>query len=160
MFTADFWVGVGFFLFVGVLFYVGAPQTMMKALDTRAARIRAELEEATRLRQDAERLVAEYEAKLRQAEVEANAIVEQTRREAEALIHQTKTRMEEFEARRIRMTEIKIAQAEAQAIADVKAAAADAAIAAAERLLVSRLKGEAVDALMTRSIEQVKSKLN
>ena len=68
--------------------------------------------------------------------------------------------MEEFVARRTKMAETKIAQAEAQALADVRAAAADAAVAAAERILPETVKGKVADDLIAKGIADVKAKLN
>ena len=160
MFNTDFWVALGFVCFIGVLFYLRVPQQMLAALDDRGARIRAELDEARRLREDAQRLAAEYEGKRQAAEAEAAEILAGARREAEAMAGQAKTRMDEFVARRTKMAEMKIAQAETQAMADVRAVAAEASITAASRILAERLKGEAGAAVVERSIGQVRGRLN
>jgi len=160
MFNDEFWVAAGFVIFVGILVYYGIPARLTRALDGRAARIRADLDEARRLREEAQSLVAEYEAKRQAAEAEAAGILDRARREAEAMAEQAKTRMEEFVARRSRMAESRIAQAEAQALADVRAAAAEAAVAAAERILSEKLKGKPAEALVERSIAQIRGRLN
>ena len=109
---AEFWVAVGFFLFVGVLTYFGIPQKMLAALDSRGARIKAELDDARRLRDEAEALLAEYKRKRQAAEAEAGEIVASARAEAERVAAEAKARMEEFVARRSQVAEAKIAQAE------------------------------------------------
>jgi len=157
---AEFWVAVGFFLFIGVLVYYGIPKKMIDALDQRGARIKAELDDARRLRDEAEALLAEYKRKRQAAEAEAEAIVAGAREEAERVAAEAKARMEEFVARRSQVAEAKIAQAETQAVADVRAAAAEAAVAAAEKILTHSAKGEVADRLLADGIRDVKAKLN
>jgi len=156
----EFWVAVGFVIFVGVLVYVGVPKMLLDALDDRAKRVQAEFDEARRLKEEAQKLLAEYKAKQRQADEEAAAIIEGAKAEAERIAAESKIKMEDFVARRTKMAETKIAQAEAQAIADVRAAAADAAVSAAEKILTDSVKGKVADELITRGIGDVKSKLN
>ena len=160
MFEAEFWVAVAFVLFVLLLFYVGAHKKVTDALDERSARIKAELDEARRLRGEAEKLLAEYKRKQGEAEREAQAIVSEARAEAERVAAEAKTKMEDFVARRTKMAETKIGQAEAQALADVRAAAADAAVAAAETILTASAKGKVAENLIARGIADVKAKLN
>jgi len=157
---AEFWVAVGFFLFIGVLVYYGIPKKMIDALDQRGARIKAELDDARRLRDEAEALLAEYKRKRQAAEAEADAIVAGAREEAERVAAEAKARMEEFVARRSKVAEAKIAQAETQAVADVRAAAAEAAVAAAGKILTESAKGEIADRLLADGIRDVKAKLN
>ena len=156
----EFWVAVGFVIFVAVLIYVGVPKMMTKALDDRAKRVQDELNEARRLKEEAQKLLAEYQAKQRQADDEAAAIVAGARAEAERFAAEAKAKMEEFVARRSKMAETKIAQAEAQAVADVRAAAAEAAVSAAEKILTDSVKGKVADDLLARGIGDVKTKLN
>ena len=160
MFEAEFWVAVAFLLFVLLLFYVGAHKKLTDALDQRSAKIKAELDEARRLRDEAEKLLAEYKRKQGEAEREAQAIVAEAKAEAERVAAEAKTKMEDFVARRTKMAETKIGQAEAQALADVRAAAADAAVAAAEKILTVAAKGKVAEDLIARGIEDVKAKLN
>jgi F-type H+-transporting ATPase subunit b len=157
---AEFWVAVGFFLFVGVLVYYGIPKKMLDALDRRTARIKIELDDARRLRDEAAALLAEYRRKREAADAEAAAILAGARDEAERVAAEAKTRMEEFVARRSQVAQNKIAQAETQAVADVRAAAAEAAVAAAEKILSQSAKGEVADRLLTEGIRDVKAKLN
>jgi F-type H+-transporting ATPase subunit b len=156
----EFWVAVAFVIFVGVLIYVGVPKLVTKALDDRARRVQDELDEARRLKEEAQKLLAEYQAKRRRADDEAAAIVAGAKADAERFAVEAKAKMEEFVARRAKMAETKIAQAEAQAVADVRAAAADAAVSAAEKILSDSVKGKLADDLVTRGISEVKTKLN
>ena len=156
----EFWVAVSFVLFIAVIIYVGAHKKLIEALDHRSARIKAELDEARRLRDEAGQLLAEYQRKQGQAEQEAEAIVADARAEAGRVAAEARVKMEEFVARRTKLAEAKIGQAEAQAVADVRAAAADAAVSAAERILRDTAKGPVADNLITQGIADVKAKLN
>jgi F-type H+-transporting ATPase subunit b len=160
MLTAEFWVAVAFLVFLGILAYVGAHKFILDALDQRAAKIKAELEEARRLKEEAQALLAEYERKKGEAEREAADIIAGAKAEAERLAAEAKTKSEEFLARRTKLAETKIAQAEAQAVADVRNAAAEAAVAAAERVLTDTVKGKLADDLIGKGIAEVKAKLN
>jgi F-type H+-transporting ATPase subunit b len=160
MFEPEFWVAVAFFIFVGILIYAGVHRTVLQTLDQRQIRIKGELEEAHRLRVEAEQLLAEYQRKQHAAEEEAQEIIAGAQAEAERLAIEAKAKMDEFVARRTKMAETKIAQAEAQAVADVRAAAADAAVAAAEKILTNAAKGKVADDLLAKGIEDVRRKLN
>lgn len=160
MFDAEFWVAIAFVIFIGLLGYLRVHSKIVGALDQRQARIKSELDEARRLKEEAQELLAAYQRKQHEAEREADAIVASAKAEAERLTAEAKAKMADFVARRTKMAETKIAQAETQALADVRAAAADAAVAAAEKILVTATKREVADRLLTQGIEQVKSKLN
>lgn len=160
MFAAEFWVAIAFLILMGVFGYVGVHRTIFKALDNRADRIRAELDDAMRLKEEAAQLVAEYRAKREAAEREAQDIIASARQDAERIAHEAKAKTEDFVARRTAMAETKIAQAEAQAIADVKAAAADAAVAAASTVLAGSTKGAVADQLINQGITELRQKLN
>ena len=157
---AETWVAVAFVLFVALLIYLKAPGKLMAMLDERSTRIGKELAEARKLREEAQALLAEYQGKQRQAETEAAAIIESAKAEAERIAAEAKIKMEEFVTRRTKVAEAKIAQAEAQAVADVRAAAADAAVTAAEKILTGSVKGKVADDLIARGIGDVKAKLN
>ena len=157
---AEFWVAVAFVAFIGVMIYFGAHKMMVKGIDQRRDRIKAELDEALRLKEEAQALLAQYQKKQREAVKEAADILAGATAEAERMMAEAKTKTEEFIARRSKMAETKIAQAEAQAVADVRAAAAEAAVAAAEKLLGQMVKGELAEGLIVKAIDDVKSKLN
>jgi len=157
---AEFWVAVAFVAFLGVLAYFGVHEMMVKFVDQRRDRIKAELDEALRLKEEAQALLAQYQRKQREAEQEAAAIIAGATAEAARMMAEAKTKMEEFVARRSKMAETKIAQAEAQALADVRAAAAEAAVGAAEKILTQIVKGEVADRLVVKGVDDVKTKLN
>jgi F-type H+-transporting ATPase subunit b len=160
MINAEFWVAVAFAVFVALAIYMGLHRSIVDMLDQRSARIKAELDEALRLKDEAQKLLAEYRRKHEEAEHEAEAIIASARTEAERVAAEAKTKMEEFVARRTRMADTKIAQAEAQAVADVRAAAAEAAVAAAERILTESVKGKTAEDLIAQGIRDVKANLN
>jgi F-type H+-transporting ATPase subunit b len=157
---AEFWVAVALAAFVLILFYYKVPGLIAKALDERAAAIRKELDEARRLREEAQALLADYQRKHRSAGQETEAIVEQARREAEAFAAETRKALAETVQRRRKQAEDKIARAEAQAVEDVRAAAVDMAIAAAERILRDKTAGASGAALIDESIRTIKTRLN
>jgi F-type H+-transporting ATPase subunit b len=158
--NAEFWVAVAFLILVALMFYLGLHKTILGALDQRAARIKAELDEARRLKEEAQKLLAEYQRRHQEADREAEAIIAGARAEAERVAAEGKAKMEDFIARRTKMADTKIAQAEAQALADVRAAAAEAAVAAAERILTESVKGKVAENLLSEGIRDVKAKLN
>ena len=157
---ANFWVLISFLLFIGVLVYYKVPKMVTDALDKRAADIAKELEEARKLREEAQQILASYQRKQRDAEKEAQAIIEQAQSEAERLAVETKAAMQEQVERRTRLAEDKIGQAETQAIKEVRATASDVAVAAATRLIADKLDAGKADRLVDRSIDGLKGKLH
>jgi F-type H+-transporting ATPase subunit b len=158
--TPDFWVAVSFFLFFGLILYFGVHKKLAAALDNRAERIAKELDEAKRLREEAEQVLADYRRKQREAVKETEAIVSLAAKEAEALAAETRRSMEERFARRMKLAEDKIARAESEALREVQAAAADAAAAAAEIVIAAKLTPAEADKLVKQGIDALKSKLN
>jgi F-type H+-transporting ATPase subunit b len=160
MFEAEFWVAVAFVIFVGVLGYFRVHKLLLKSIDDRRERIKAEFDEARRLKAEAEALLATYRRKQQEAEHEAQAIVAGAKAEAERLAAEAETKIEEFVVRRTKMAESKIAQAEAQALADVRSAAAEVAVAAAKTILTRTVKDKVADELLAKGIADFKGKLN
>ncbi len=158
--SAEFWVAIAFLILMGVFGYFGVHRTILKALDNRSGRIKDELADARRLKEEAAKLVEEYRSRRAMAEREAQDIIANAKAEAERVAAETKAKMEDFVARRTKSAETKIALAEAQALADVRAAAADAAVAAAAQIMSQTVKGEAADSLLTKGIADVRAKLN
>ena len=154
------WVAIAFVILMGVFAYIGVHRTVLKALDNRSERIKAELDEARRLKDEAARLLADYKARRASAEQEANEIIANAKAEAERIAAEAKVKMEDFVARRTKTAESKIALAEAQAVADVRAAAADAAVLAASNILTKSVKGDLANDLLAKGIAEVRQKLN
>ena len=161
MFTQpETWVAIAFVILMAVFVWLGVHRTVFTALDHRAQRIKAELDDAKRLKDEAAKLLADYQARRASAEREAQEIVTNARAEAERIAAEAKSRREDFVVRRTKTAENKIAMAEAQAVADVRAAAAEAAIAAASTVLSQSVKGSVADDLLAKGIAEVKAKLN
>jgi F-type H+-transporting ATPase subunit b len=160
MFEAEFWVAVAFVIFIGVLGYFRVHELLLKSIDDRRERIKAEFDEARRLKAEAEALLATYRRKQQEAEHEAQAIVAGARTEAERLAAEAEAKIEEFVVRRTKMAKNKIAQAEAQALADVRSAAAEVAVAAAKTILTRTVKDKVADELLAKGIADFKGKLN
>ena len=154
------WVAIAFVILMGLFAYIGVHRTVLKALDNRGERIKAELDDARRLKDEAAKLLADYKARRATAETEAAAIIASAKAEAERIAAEAKVKMEDFVARRTTSAESKIALAEAQAVADVRAAAADAAIQAASSILSKSVKGDLADDLLAKGIAEVRQKLN
>jgi F-type H+-transporting ATPase subunit b len=156
----DFWVGVSFVLFVLLLVYLKVPGMIARSLDERAEAISAELEEAKKLREEAQAVLAEYQGKKAEAEKEAENIVAQAKREAEIYGEEARRKMQEQMERRSRLAEQKIAQAEASAVKDVRAAATELAIEAASKIIADEVKGAKAASLVDQSISGLRKQLN
>lgn len=155
-----FWVLVAFVAFLALLAYYGVPGVVAKALDDRADSIRKELDEARKLREEAQSLLMDYQRKAREAEVEAQSIIEQAKREAEALASESRKALTESLERRSKIAEDKIARAEAQALGEVRSVAVETALAAAHEILRTRATGATGDSLVSQSIGDLSGKLN
>ena len=156
----EFWVAVAFVILIGVFVYYGIHRTVLTTLDHRSDRIRSELDDARRLKDEAAKLLAEYQARRASAEREARDIIESAKAEAERIASEAKTKLEDFVARRTKTAESKIALAVAQAVADVRSAAANAAVTAASTILSQSVKGSVADDLLAKGITEVRQKLN
>jgi F-type H+-transporting ATPase subunit b len=158
--TPEFWVAASFFLFVGVVLYFGVHKKIAAALDARAEMIAKELEAARRLREEAEKVLADYRRKQSEAVGEAQAIIDQAGKEAEEFTAETRRSVKEHFERRMKLAEEKIARAEADAVREVRSAAVDAAVAAAQTLIKEKLSPDLAKKLVADSIGSVGSKLN
>ena len=154
-YDATFFALVAFVLFFGVLIWLKVPGMILSALDARGQAIAKELHDARRLREEAEKLLAEYRAKRAAAEAEAKAIVDTAKEQAAVVAEETRTQMMAAMARRERQAEDRIAAAGTKAADEVRAAAAEAAVAAAEKLLRSRLDGPAQAALVNEGVAEL-----
>jgi F-type H+-transporting ATPase subunit b len=159
-FEPEFWVAVAFVILMILFAYLGIHKTALKALDHRSERIKAELDDARRIKEEAAKLLADYKARRASAEREAEEIISNAKAEAERIAADAKAKMEDFVARRTKTAESKIALAEAQALADVRAAAAEAAVTAATTILSQSVKGPVADDLLAKGIAEVRTKLN
>ncbi len=160
IFEPEFWVAVSFFLFVGGMLYLGVHKKLAAVLDARAASIAKELEEAKRLREEAAKVLADYRRKQGDVAKETKDIIDLASREAEILAAETRRTMREQFDRRMKLAEDKIARAEAEALREVRAAAAEAAVTAARTVIAAKLTPEGADKLVSQGIDALKGKLN
>jgi F-type H+-transporting ATPase subunit b len=156
----EFWVGVGFVLVIVLLLWKGVPGMIGKMLDSRAAVIAAELAEARRLREEALALLADYQKRAASAEAEAQSIVTEARAEAERFAAESRANLTAQIERRGQAAQDKIAQAEAAAMNEIRALAANAAAGAAEKLIAARMDEKRAAALIETSIADLSGKLN
>ena len=159
-FGAEFYVLLGFIVFVGVAFYFGAHRMVLSGLDARGKAIADELAQAVKLREEATALLASFEKKRVEADAAAAKIVAEARAEAQRLAAEAADRMNDFVARRTKQAEAKIAFAEQQAAADVRSAAADRAAKASEIVLKGAVPGQTGDELVHREINDLRNRLN
>ena len=157
---AEAWVGVGLLIFLGIVIFVAkAPAAIAATLDAKAATIQADLDEAARIRTEAEAMLAAIKAERLEAEQQAKDMIANAEAQARQFEAESKAKLTESLERRRQQAERKIATAEAQDQADVKAAAADLAAQIAESVLVQRLAGAKSDPLIDRAIGQIGDKL-
>lgn len=160
IYEPEFWVAVSFFIFIGVLVYFGVHMKVVSALDARALLISQELEEARRLREEAEKVLADYRRKLGDVVMEVDNITALATTEAKTLAAETRQSLKEYFDRRIKLAEEKIARAEMEAVREFRSVAVDAAIAAAQNLIAAKLTPDRAKKLVSESIKALKSKLN
>jgi F-type H+-transporting ATPase subunit b len=155
----SFFAMVGLVIFLGLMVFFGVPKIIAKMLDGKIKQIETDIAEAKRLRNEAAALLVEYEQKRVAAEKEAEGIVAAAKEEAERLTVEAQASLADLVTRRTKAVEDKIAQAEAQAIAEVRARSADIAIEAARTVLSDEMNkngGKVIDA----AIADVAGRLN
>lgn len=157
---AEFWVFAGLLIFLGIVIFVAkAPKAVAGQLDAKAAKIQSDLDEAARIRAEAETMLADIRRQREEAERQAAEMLAAAQADAQRLAVESKAKLEEQIARRAQLAERKIATAEAQAAADVKAAAAELAAQAAEQILSARVQGAKSDPLVDAGIAQLAGRL-
>lgn len=157
--AATVWATIGLVIFIGIMIYFGVHKRIAGVLDARIAKIETDLSEAERLRAEAKTLLEDYQRRRTEAEKEAEDIVAAAREEAFRLTAEAGQSLETLIARRTKAVEEKIAQAEAQAVAEVRARSADLAVDAA-RVLLQQQMAQKGDALVDQAIKDVGDRLN
>lgn len=157
---ATFWVAVCVVLFLGFLVYKGVHKAIGTSLDGRAEKIQSELDEARRLREEAQAMLASFHRKQKEAEERAQGIIERAKQDADLMASHARQQLGERLERRAAMAEAKIASAEAKAVADVRAQAANLAIAAAETFLRDGLTAAQHNQLIKDGISDISKTLN
>lgn len=157
---STFWALVGLVIFLALLAYLKVPGMVGRSLDERAANIAKELDEARTLREEAQALLAEYHRKRKEAEKEASEIISAAQREASSLLSEAKAKSEDYIVRRNKLAEQKIAQAESDAVNQVRASAVDIAVAAASSLIANKMDTKTAGTMFKTSLDQVKENFN
>jgi F-type H+-transporting ATPase subunit b len=155
---AEFWVLIAVVIFA-VAVWKPASRAVVGMLDQRGARIQGELDEARRLREEAEQLLADFKRKESEAAAEAQAIIAHAQEEAERIAAQSARDLEHALERRQHLAEERIAQAEAKAVDEIRAAAVDVAIAAAREVIVSEMDENRGGALLDSAIAALPQRL-
>lgn len=158
--NTTFWVAVAFAGFIALVLYFKAHNAIGAMLDERSASIEGQIEEAKKLRAEAENLLIEYQRKQRDAEREAADMVAQAKEDAKIMADQAKADLDALMRRRERGAAEKIAQAEANAVKEVKAEAVNVAVEAATTVLADAMKGKGGKALVDGAIADVEGKLH
>lgn len=158
--SAELWVLVGLLVFIAIVVAAGVPKMVARALDDKAAKIQSELDEAARLRAEAEAMLAQIRQEKAEAEAQAADMLAAAEADARRIEAEAKAKLEETLVRRQQLAERRIAQAEAQAATDVKAAAAELAAKAAQDILSARIAGAKTDPMIDQAIAQIGAKLN
>ncbi len=158
--STEFWVAMAFVGFLLVLLYYGIPGMIARSLDARADAIKREIDDARKLREEAQALLADYQRRAAQAEAEAQEIVERAEADAKRIAEDTQKALADSLERRTRQAEDKIARAEAQAVTEVRTAAVEKAVQAAETVLRSRAGGADGDRLVSDAINALPNRLN
>lgn len=153
-----FWTLIAFILLI-VLLFRPIKKALLSALDGRIEEIRNEVEEAQRLREEAQTLLASYQRKQREAAQEAEDILKQARDEAELHRQATERAMAEHLKRQEELAVEKIAQAEASAVQEVRDVAVELAVAATEKILTEKVSGDLSDKLVDQAIQEIPQKL-
>jgi len=154
-----FWVGVAFVIFVLAVFKPGK-RILTQALDGKIAKIREEVEEAQRLREEAQAMLASYQRRQREAIQEAEQIIAHAREEADRVRAKAEADLDDAIKRREQQAADKIAQAEASAIEEIREKAVDMAIEATARLLEEKMAGKAGDQAVADAIKDIPNKLH
>ena len=158
--NTDFVVLLAFLIFVGVLFYMGVPGKITGMLDARAVQIKADLEEARTLREEAKTILASYERKQREVQEQSDRIVASAREEAMAAATQAKADLKTAIARRLAAAQDQIASAEASALRQVRERAVSVAIAVAGDVLAKQMTADAAALSIDDAITQVEARLH
>ncbi|MEM6624276.1 MAG: ATP F0F1 synthase subunit B [Pseudomonadota bacterium] len=160
LYNTSFMAAVSLFLFFGILACFGVHKMIGKLLDDRAAKIRADLDEAKQLREDAQEIFAEFERKQKSVTTQAEEIVAHAKAEAEAAAERAKEEIAQSVERRLRAADEQIAMAEATAVKEVRDQAVTIAIAAAAEVLSQKVTDERAAQLVDSAIAEVGGKLH
>lgn len=159
-YNSTFVVAISFFLFIGLLGYLGVHKFIAKALDDRADKIRAELAEAKQLKEEAQEIFADFERKHKEVQSQAESIISNAKAEAEAAAVRAKADIATSIERRLKAADEQIELAEAEAVKEVKDTAVSVAVAAASEVLAAKMSSDKDQGLVEAAIKDVGARLH
>ena len=155
-FDATFWVAVSFVLFVGVLLYFKVPQKIFKTLDESINKIKKDIEEAEKLKEEAKNILSDYEAKLDKSKVEIDLMIKNAQKESESNIIKINDQFHKIFENRKKMAEEKIKQMKLQATKDIKNYSVEVAIIALEKIIKNSIDKKKLDKIYVSSVNEAK----
>ena len=159
MFDESFFVALAFATVIAAFLYLKLPQRLLAALDAKSAEIANELDEARRLREEAEALLADYETRRKSAEQQAEEIVTEARETAQRLAEEARVAMQAQLERRTQQAASTIARAEEQLVGEVRAAITRLAVDAAAHLIQTGMSAQQANTLIEQNISELKDRL-
>ena len=155
-FDATFWVAISFFIFLGVLFYFKGPQKVFGALDESINKIKKDIDEAEKLKEEAKNILSEYEAKLSKSKVEVDLMIKNAQKESETNIIKINDQFHSIFENRKKMAEDKIKQMKLQATKDIKNYSVEVAIIALEKIIKNSVDKKKLDKIYISSVDEAK----
>ena len=155
-FDATFWVAVSFFLFVGVLLYFKVPQKIFATLDESINKIKKDIEEAEKLKEEAKNILSDYESRLDKSKVEIDLMIKNAQKESETNIIKTNDQFHKIFENRKKMAEEKIKQMKLQATKDIKNYSVEVAIIALEKIIKNSIDKKKLDKIYVSSVNEAK----
>ena len=155
-FDATFWVAVSFVLFVGVLLYFKVPQKIFTTLDESINKIKKDIEEAEKLKEEAKNILSDYEAKLDKSKVEIDLMIKNAQKESETNIIKINDQFHKIFENRKKMAEEKIKQMKLQATKDIKNYSVEVAIIALEKIIKNSIDKKKLDKIYVSSVNEAK----
>ena len=155
-FDATFWVAISFFIFLGVLFYFKVPQKVFGALEESINKIKKDIDEAEKLKEEAKNVLSEYEAKLSKSKVEVEFMIKNAQKESETNIIKINDQFHSIFENRKKMAEDKIKQMKLQATKDIKNYSVEVAIIALEKIIKNSVDKKKLDKIYISSVDEAK----
>ena len=155
-FDATFWVAVSFFLFVGVLLYFKVPQKIFATLDESINKIKKDIEEAEKLKEESKNILSDYETRLDKSKVEIDLMIKNAQKESDANIIKTNDQFHKIFENRKKMAEEKIKQMKLQATKDIKNYSVEVAIIALEKIIKNSIDKKKLDKIYVSSVNEAK----
>ena len=153
---ATFWVAISFLIFIGVLFYFKVPQKIYDALDESIKKIKKNVEDAEKLKDDAKNILSEYETKISKSKQEINLLIKKAQNDSEKNLIKTNEEFHNIFENRKKMAEDKIKQMKTEAVKELKNSSVDIAIQALEKIIKNSIDKKKLDKIYISSIDETK----